>query len=205
MRQADLARLGVDAAAHEGHVAHRVVRRAEGAHGYQRVFLAHQACHGVYLRRLQAFAERKRRQDAGHALGQHGLARARRAYHDGVVATGSGNLQAALDSLLPFDVGEVVLVAVQRPGELGAGVDDGLRQVCQAVEVVRHLLQALGAVDLQVVHYGGLAGVFDGDDDALAASLPRLDGDGQHALDGAQSSVQPQLAHDDIPLQLVGL
>ena len=205
VRQADLARLGVGAAAHEGHVADGVVRGPEGAHGNERVLLAHETCHTVYLRGLQALAQCERWQDARHALGKHALAAARRAYHDGVVPAGGGNLEAALHALLSFHVGEVVLIVVEGIGKLGTGVDHRLLNGGGTVEEFGHLLEAFGSIDFQVVHYGCLAGVGGGHYDAFALAPARLDGYGQHPFDGSQAAVQAQLAHDDVAVHSVGL
>ena len=200
-----LARLGVYPAADQGNIRDGVMWGTERAHGYQRVLLVHESRHRMYLGGLEAFAERQRRQDARHAFGEHGLAAARGAYHDGVVAAGGSNLEASLNGLLPLDVGEVIFVAVERAGELGAGVHDGLFKRALAVEEINDLLQRVGAVDLEVVDDGGLAGVLGGHYDAFVLLFSCLDGYGQHTFDGAQRAVEAQLSHDDVFVEVVSL
>jgi len=51
--------------------------------------------------------ERERRQDRGHALGQHGFAGTGRADHQDVVASGAGHFQGALGGLLSANFFEV--------------------------------------------------------------------------------------------------
>ena len=119
------------------------------------------------------------------------------------MATGGGDFETALDGLLPFDVGKVVLVVAEGACELGAGVDHGRLDGGGPVEEVDDLSEAFGAVDLQIVHDGGLAGVGAGYDDALALLAPGLDGDGEDPFDGPQTAVQTQLAHDDIAVEVV--
>ena len=61
----------------------------------------------VDLGGLQRFFKTKRRQDGGHALGQHGLAGARRADHQDVMAAGAGHFEGALGGVLAADIFEV--------------------------------------------------------------------------------------------------
>ncbi len=63
--------------------------------------------HRVHHRGLEQLARRQRRQQAGQALRQHRLARARRADEQQVVAAGRGDLQRALGVLLALDVAQV--------------------------------------------------------------------------------------------------
>ena len=107
------------------------------------------------------------------------------------MTAGGGNLEAALHSLLPFYISEVVFVVVQRAGELGTCVHHCLLNGAFAIEEVGHLLEAGGAIDLEVVDDGRLAGIFRRHNQAFIFLLAGFDGDGQHTLDGTQGAVQP--------------
>ena len=61
--QADLARHGVAAAAHEGNRRNGVMRAAEGTRRHQRGALGQLARHTVNLGGLEGLAERERRHD----------------------------------------------------------------------------------------------------------------------------------------------
>ena len=141
MGEGDFARLGIGAAAAEACVGDGVVWGAEGADGDEGVVFAHFAGDGVDLSGFEGFAERERREDAGHAFGEHGLAAARRADEDGIVGACGGDFECALDVGLTFDVGEIELVVVERACELGTSVDDGRRDGGLSVEEVDDLLE----------------------------------------------------------------
>ena len=95
------------AAADQPGVGDRVVRRAKGAYADQPCSGIEHSGDAVNLRRLQRFFKRERRQDRGHALGQHRLAGAGRADHQDVVAAGAGDFEGALGGLLSADIFEV--------------------------------------------------------------------------------------------------
>jgi hypothetical protein len=61
----------------------------------------------VHTRGLDGFVKRHRRQDGWNALGQHGLAGARRTNEQDVVPTSAGYLQGALGSLLAVHVAHI--------------------------------------------------------------------------------------------------
>ena len=94
------------------------------------------------------------------------------------MAARSGNLQCPFDTLLPFHVGKIVLVMVEVVCKFGAGVDDSGFHHLLPIQVVDNLFDILGSVYLQIVDYGGFAGVLLGDDDAFELLLAGLDGYG---------------------------
>ena len=159
----------------------------------------------MYLSCLKTLTERQRRQDAGHTLGEHGLATTRRANHDGVMTSSGGYLQTTLDDNLTFHVGKVIFVVVQRTGKLGTSVHDRLLDSALAVQEIGHLFEVSGAIDLHVVDNGRFTGVLRRNDKTFVFLLASLYGNGQDSLNGTQTAVQPQFTHDDIPFQLVGL
>ena len=79
VRQTHLARLQRAAAAGHGDVRHRVVRRAKRPGTHDGVIRRREAEDGIDLRGLDHFGAVHRGQNGRQALGEHGLARARRA------------------------------------------------------------------------------------------------------------------------------
>ena len=116
-------------------------------------------------RRLDRFLGRQHRQDRRHALGQHGLAGARRADHQQVVAAGGGDRDGPLGHLLAADVGEVVVVVRELLEQLvearGRRFDVEL-----AGEEGDRLREAVDGDHVDVFDDGRLGGVGGGDDDA---------------------------------------
>lgn len=86
--------------ANESRVGDGVVRRAERTDTHQSGSRIRYARHAVNLGGLKCLFETKRRQDGRNALRQHGLARAGRADHQDVMATGAGNFEGALGGVL---------------------------------------------------------------------------------------------------------
>ena len=117
VRQADLSGLRHAAAADHGHIRYSVVRRAERALCYKRVFVAQKPCNGIYLCYLYTFFKAEVGQDAWHTLCHHGLARAGRAYHQHVVHARSCYLQRTLHALLTLYIAEIQDFAVCRVPE----------------------------------------------------------------------------------------
>ena len=77
-----------------------VVRRAERRPRDQRRARAQGTGHRMHARHLQRLPAGQRRQDARQAPGRHGLATARRAEQQRVVAAGRGDLQRPLQPIL---------------------------------------------------------------------------------------------------------
>ncbi len=199
VRQADLAGARPAPAADQPGVADGVVRRAEGAAAHQRRPGGQQAADRVDLRHLQRLRERQARQDRRQRAGQQRLARPRRSGHDRVVPAGRGDLQPALDLLLPphvrqVDAGRrlVALVQLQRPGVGGVGGDRR-----RAVKVGEQIAERGDRQHLHARHQRGLARVVLGDEGAADAAGSRQAYHRQHAVDVAHRAVKPQLPHQD--------
>src|SRR6185369_2547941 len=95
VRKRDLARPRNGAAADQGHVRNRVMRRAKWTPDEQPRSGGKQASHGVDRGALERFIEGERRQDAAQAPREHGLSGARRTAQQQVVTAGGGNLERA--------------------------------------------------------------------------------------------------------------
>ena len=79
---------------------------AEGAGANEATASGQQASDAVDFAGLDGFPERKRRQDTGKALGQHGLAGTGRTDHQNVMSAGGSHLQSAAGSGLAADIAE---------------------------------------------------------------------------------------------------
>ena len=81
-----------------------------------RQFTARQrASDGMDHRHFQQFTRLERGQNRGQTRRQHTLAGARRAAHQQIVATRSGNLQRPLGAFLPLDVAQIRRGQTLRP------------------------------------------------------------------------------------------
>ena len=180
-----------------------MVRRTERPDSDERILLLHLARYAVNLCRLQRLLQTERRQDGRHALGQHRLSTAWRAYHNDIVTAGGGNLQCPLDALLPLHIGKVILIVIQMVGKLCAGIDNGLFQQLLTVQMVNHLLHIVGSIHLQIIDNGSLACICLGHDDALELLSPCLYGYGKGTLYRAQAAVERKLPHDNISAQVI--
>lgn len=85
MGEADLTRPRDVSSADEPDVGNGVVGRAERPSADERRLPAQKAGHGEYLGRLDGLLQGEIGQDGRQALGQHGLAGARRPHHEHVV------------------------------------------------------------------------------------------------------------------------
>ena len=95
------------AAAGHGCGGKRVMRRAERALREHGVLAVGQSRDRPDLGRLQRLLVRHVGENGGQTPREHGLARTGRADEEHVVGTCGGDLQRALDVLLPHDVGEI--------------------------------------------------------------------------------------------------
>ena len=59
---------------------------------------------------FECFLQSERREDGGHALGEHRFAGAGRTDKQNVVTAGGGDFEGAFDGFLAFDVGEIKFV-----------------------------------------------------------------------------------------------
>ena len=156
LREAQLARAHVRAAADQRGRRRRVVRRAERPARHEPAAGRQDARHRLQPRDLERLVLDQRRQDAGQAPRQHRLAHPRRADHQQVVRTGGRDLERAPGERLAahvVEVGNRHLVAAwrrqrQRPHLAVAQEGDGVlqhaaRDRLDAVDQ-RHLAARLG-------------------------------------------------------------
>ena len=144
---------------------------------------------GSHRRRLQRLGLVHRRQQAGQARGQQGLAAARRAAEQQVVLAGGGDLQRAPGLELAAHVAHVR----DRPrlGRRGRGGGQGLAAAEQGAD----FQQGAGADDLGAGGQGGLAGV------VRRHHQPAARGGGRHrrrqcGIDAAQLPRQAEFADE---------
>lgn len=154
VRQGDLARLRAAAAADQGRRGGGVVRLAERS--LRPVPEGDVAGHRMDRCDLQGLVLVERRQQAGQAAGQEGLAGARRAAEQQVVRAGGGHQQGALGGGLALDLGQVWL----REGraEQAAGLVGQQRGL--AGEVSGDLQQVVHGEHRQPAGQAGLFGIF---------------------------------------------
>ena len=188
------------ASADEAGVGYGVVGGAEGAVGDEAFVAVEDAGDGVDLGGLEGFFEAQRGEDGREALGEHGFAGAGRADHEDVVAAGGGDFQGALGDVLAADVAEVGLIFDGFVEEEGAVDDEGLGEdvaLRRRVEELADFEERGDGIDVDAGDDGGFAGVGGGDDEVLDAGGAGGDGDGEHALDGAEGAVEAELADQD--------
>ena len=195
VRERDLARPRVGAAADEAGVGDRVVRRAERPPRHESAPRVQQPADAVDLGRLQRLVGRERGQDAGHAPGEHRLARARRADHERVVPAGRRHFERALRVLLPPHVREIH--RVRRIGVDGGDADVGRAAPAVLGEQRKGFRERADAVDFQTGHGGGFGGVLERHDHGAVAGGARLHGHRQHAAHGPERAVERELAADE--------
>ena len=186
------------AAAGERHGARRMVRRTEDAR--RPALWCELPDQTEHRRGLQRLVGRHRRQDAGEALRQHGLAGPRRSHQQHAVAAGGGDLERALGGELALDVEQIRvdrrcqahhrLVFGNRAGRGIAGV---------GAQVLDHLQQRARRKDRDAADQRGLVGAFERDHEP-APGADRVLGlcdrvrHGQRATHRPQFTRQRQLA-----------
>ena len=188
MRERNLAGLGAQSAADQRRHAGRMMRRAERPPVGQRALLDLARDRRDH-RDLEQLGRRERRQDRRQPRRQHRLAGAGRADHQQIVSARRRDLERALRALLALDV-----LQVERHARRLAHLRLRPHQHLRALEMVRELDQRAGRDDL---HLGarprGLRPAGIGTDQAFAARV-RADRRRQHAGDGRDRSVEPELA-----------
>jgi len=193
VRQARLAWTGVAAAADHPGRAGAGVRAAERAvlEQARRGFLRHQRVDlgdGDGLRQGEGW------QQAGQAAGEHRLARARRPEKEEVVPAGGRHFEGPFGRLLASHLREIGAVGPGASGEQGSG-DRGDR--LRPGQVVDGFGQAEKADHRHRAQSGGLRGVGRRQQHLAAGEAPPEVGDGEAAADGADGSVQAELAADE--------
>ncbi len=193
---ADLAGARVAATADQCRSGCPMMGRTEGAgRPAVEVGIATDGLYGCYLQRLLLV---QRRQDAGQAAGQQGLAGAGRAEQQQVVAARRRDYQGPFGLGLALYLGQVRYRC--RLGEAGTGLHR--RQFPLAAQVFAQLEQVIGGDDAHPGHQGGFGGVGPGHQQgALLVSAGQ--GGGQDSLHRAQLPGQGQLAEGFAVLQAV--
>ncbi|OQA25721.1 MAG: hypothetical protein BWY59_01664 [Verrucomicrobia bacterium ADurb.Bin345] len=194
VREAHLARHRMGSAPEQARVGYRVMGRTERPPSDQRLPRGQLAGDAVDFCRLERFLEIHRRQDGGHALGEHGFARAGRADGENIVPARHRDFERALRRLLSLHVAIVIVVdAVRIENRLHIHAMRGHYQLVR--QEVRRLSQRLHRIHFEPVHHRGLLGVFLRHHDSAPALRARVDRDGQHAFRAAHFAAQRKLPH----------
>ena len=151
------------APANETGVRDRMVGRAKGSGGDERLIRGERARHAVYAGGFQGFLWSEGRQDAGKALGQHGFPGTRRSDQQNVVSAGRGDFQGALGVRLSTNVGKIFRGAGRL--EIVLRIHADREQGFVALKKLHHLGERVCAVDFDVIHDRGFAGVFSRKDE----------------------------------------
>ena len=199
VRQRDLTRGRVGAAAEESGVGDGVVRGAEGAQGEERAFVGEKSADAVDFGGLDGFLKGHRRHDGGDALGEHRLARPRRPDHDQVVPARDGHLDGAFGGVLAAHVGEIDLVVLVR---LNERLGDCGRERFVAAQKLERLAQVAHAVSGDPLDNGGFLGVSLRHNNGAFAAPTGFQGDRQHAVDGSHAAVERQFAHKAVLVKI---
>ena len=203
MRQADLSRLGIRAAADQGYLRNRMMRGAERPLRNQRTVPSQLTGHGMYLRGLQTLAQGQGRKDGRQTLGHHGLSASRRTNHDDIMPPGRSHLKGTLHLLLSLHVGEIKIEMGLLGIELGPRVDFRRLQVPFIVQELDDLPDMVRAVHLQLVHHSGLTHILLRNNQMLISHLTGLDGHRKRPLHGLQAAIEAQLTQQHGMRQLV--
>ncbi len=202
MGERDLARLHAQAAADKGGHGGRMMRRAVGTAAADTGLPGARCGERGDHRGFEHLARGKRRQDAGEAGGEHGLAGARRADHQHVVALPRRDFQRALRRFLALDVAQVRhRPRLRRLHRRGLGEDLGAPEMVDQRDDGPRRKNAAGIVRAHA-RPGGLRPAFMRADEALAARIGG-DGGGQRARDRVDRAVEREFADDDEALDLL--
>ena len=198
MGEGDLPGPGAEPATHERRHRGGMVRlpeRAAAGEGAALQRARHRLDHGD----VEQLARRERRQDRRQTGREHGFARARRTVHQQVVAAGRRDLEGALGTLLPPDVGEVR----KRPGRRG---DGGLRprHDLAALEMVGELDQRARREHVEVAPGPGRLRSGGGRADEPEPPGTGRHGGRQHAADRRDAAVEGEFAEDAVAGERVG-
>ena len=180
------------AAAGHGCGGKRVMRRAERALREHGVLAVGQSRDRPDLGGLQRLLVRHVGENGGQTPREHGLARTGRADEKHVVGACGGDLQRALDVLLPHDVGKIgnaVRLDRRLPALRGG-------KPLLAAQMAQKLRRVFHAVDGQTVGQRRLGGVRRGDIKSLHARTRRGHRHRQHTADGAQRAGERQLTDE---------
>ena len=148
--------------------------------------------------RFQRFVFAQVGQDAGQAVGQHGLAGAGRAGHQHAVAASRGDFQRALGERLADHVAHVGRGRRRRAARRGQQ-----RQFLAAVQRGADLQQRFRALHFHALHHRGLLRAFGRQDQFFSGAAQRQRGD-QRAANVAQCAAQREFAEEHIVGDVVG-
>ena len=116
----------------------------------------------------------------------------------------AGDFEGALDGFLASDIGEIdflVVWLVKDPGE----IDARGRQLDFAFQERSGLPQILHGDHVHALDHRRFRRVLRRHQQAGSSFCPRLEGDGQHALDGADGAGQGEFADQHEIVELIGL
>ncbi len=203
MRQRNLARPGRVAATHQRGGAGAVVRRAKGP--LAPVLGPKAPGQRSHRRRFQRLLVVQSRQDAGQALRQHRLARARRAAHEQAVRARCGDLERPPRPGLALYIGQIGQVeGLHRRRALQQGPAIGVRGLGQrrtgGRKALHHIEQMVRPVHARLAHQGGFFGAARRQHQSGAWRLPRAmaaqksQAHAQRTPDRAQGAAERELA-----------
>src|SRR5215471_10750403 len=191
MGQAHLAGMRDAASPDEPSSRDRVMRRAEGSLAHEPMPGREQAHHAPHGGHFDGFLQGERREDAAEAAREHGLAGSWRPDHDEVVTSRGGDFESALCPKVAAHVGEIqalvsVRGAVQRSQSMRA--DRAL-----PVQVLESLVNRGKRNHGDAAYHRRFLGVAGGDEKAMDAPPPAVEGDGQDAAHGLYAAVEREL------------
>lgn len=171
-----------------------VVRRLQRRPADEACAVPEQAGDRMDRRDFERLGIGQRRQQPGHALREHGLARPRHAEQEDVVPARRRDLDRTFGQLLPGDVGEVGLGA--GIGGRRGGLGEFERRPVPGQP--RHdLAEVLGGADVDAVDQCRLGGVACCDDDAPHPGGAGGENRREHSARRAQAPVQAELGEPD--------
>jgi hypothetical protein len=124
------------------------------------------------------------------------------------VATGGGDFEGTLGGLLAADIGEVegeVLEFIEDLGGFNFESGGVNAAVAGLVEKVADLEKRFNWIDVDALDDGGFAGVGFGDDEVFNAAFAGSNGDGEHAGDGTECTVEAKLADEEEVVEVAKL
>src|SRR3990172_6470291 len=197
VREAHLAGFRHLSAADEPGVGNGVMRRTVRARRDERLALSQEPHDAVDLGRFNGLVKIHLRQDRRLPPREHGLTRARRAYHDDIVSACGRDLDGALGMFLALDFGEILLVG-------GVGLEGALDVDARGLHRGRarkeldDLRQRLHAEDLDRLDDSGFLRVVRRYHHSPITGLFREHGHGERAPHRFHPAVEGELADDQI-------
>ena len=190
--KAHLTRLQRAAAAGHGDVRHRVVRGAKRPDTHDGIVRRRETEDGIDLRGLDHFGAVHRGQNGRQALGEHGLARARRSDEQDVVPARCRYLKRALDVLLRLDLGKIDRKVRRGRKRRRRHGRDGL----VPAQMVHELRDVLDRVHGHALGKGGLGRVARRDKELPETDLFGRERHRERAGDGADLPREAHLAEE---------